>query len=77
MYPAYIHEDDDGTASGFFPGVPGCYFAGDTVENAWQMRVWRWMLTWSSLPITEIVFRSQPPQNNTGTMKIVRVVFML
>lgn len=22
MYPAYIHEDDDGTASGFFPGVP-------------------------------------------------------
>ena len=19
MYPAYIHEDDDGTASGFFP----------------------------------------------------------
>ena len=33
MYPAYIHEDDDGTASGFFPGVPGCYFAGDTVEE--------------------------------------------
>lgn len=33
MYPAYIHEDDDGTASGFFPGIPGCYFAGDTVEE--------------------------------------------
>lgn len=33
-YPVYIHQDDDGTASGFFPGVSGCYFAGDSFEEA-------------------------------------------
>ena len=27
FYPAYIHSDSDGSASGFFPDVPGC-FAG-------------------------------------------------
>ncbi|WP_256140875.1 type II toxin-antitoxin system HicB family antitoxin, partial [Escherichia coli] len=30
FYPAYIHSVPDGSASGFFPDVPGCYFAGDT-----------------------------------------------
>lgn len=38
FYPAYIHSDPDGSASGFFPDVPGCYFAGDTLDNAFQMR---------------------------------------
>lgn len=28
FYPAYIHTDRDGRASGFFPDVPGCFFAG-------------------------------------------------
>ena len=32
-YPVYIHREADGTASGFFPGVPGCYFAGDSVTE--------------------------------------------
>lgn len=32
-YPAYIHKDSDGSASGFFPGVPGCYFAGSTLAE--------------------------------------------
>lgn len=32
-YPAYIHQDSDGSASGFFPGVPGCIFAGDSLEE--------------------------------------------
>lgn len=36
FYPAYIHSDPDGSASGFFPDVPGCYFAGDTLDNAFQ-----------------------------------------
>ncbi|WP_428945278.1 type II toxin-antitoxin system HicB family antitoxin [Pantoea sp. FN060301] len=34
LYPAYIHQDQDGSASGSFPDVPGCYFAGDTMEEA-------------------------------------------
>lgn len=33
-YPAFIEIDSDGTASGWFPDVPGCIFAGDTVEDA-------------------------------------------
>lgn len=33
-YPVYVHQDPDGSASGFFPGVPGCYFAGDSFEEA-------------------------------------------
>ncbi|TBR67734.1 MULTISPECIES: type II toxin-antitoxin system HicB family antitoxin [unclassified Escherichia] len=36
FYPAYIHSDSDGSASGFFPDVPGCYFAGDTLDDAFQ-----------------------------------------
>lgn len=33
LYPAFVEIDTDGTASGFFPDVPGCYFAGDTPEE--------------------------------------------
>lgn len=36
FYPAYIHSDSDGSASGFFPDVPGCYFAGDSLDEAFQ-----------------------------------------
>lgn len=36
FYPAYIHADPDGSASGFFPDVPGCFFAGDTLDDAFQ-----------------------------------------
>ncbi|MBZ7262464.1 type II toxin-antitoxin system HicB family antitoxin [Klebsiella oxytoca] len=35
LYPAYIEVDKDGSASGWFPDVPGCIFAGDTVEEAY------------------------------------------
>ncbi|WP_318365747.1 type II toxin-antitoxin system HicB family antitoxin [Enterobacter sp.] len=36
FYPAYIHSDADGSASGFFPDVPGCFFAGETLDDAFQ-----------------------------------------
>lgn len=36
FYPAYIHADPDGSASGFFPDVPGCFFAGDTLDDAFR-----------------------------------------
>ncbi|HBI6864900.1 type II toxin-antitoxin system HicB family antitoxin [Enterobacter pasteurii] len=36
FYPAYIHSDSDGSASGFFPDVPGCFFAGDSLDEAFQ-----------------------------------------
>ncbi|WP_434524343.1 type II toxin-antitoxin system HicB family antitoxin [Photorhabdus asymbiotica] len=36
LYPAFIEVDTDGSASGWFPNVPGCYFAGDTLEETWQ-----------------------------------------
>lgn len=36
FYPAYIHSDSDGSASGFFPDVPGCYFAGDSLDDTFQ-----------------------------------------
>lgn len=29
FYPAYIHTDCDGRASGFFPDVPGVFAGGD------------------------------------------------
>lgn len=33
-FPAYIHQDSStGKASGFFPGVKGCIFAGDTLAE--------------------------------------------
>lgn len=35
FYPAYIHKTETGSGySGFFPGVPGCIFAGDSFEAA-------------------------------------------
>ncbi|MNB71925.1 hypothetical protein D3C75_185030 [compost metagenome] len=33
-YPVYLHQADSGTYSGFVPDVPGCYFAGDTIDDA-------------------------------------------
>lgn len=33
-YPAFIEVDKDGSASGWFPDVPGCIFAGETIEEA-------------------------------------------
>ena len=34
--PASIHSATDGSASGFFPDVPGCFFAGDSLDDAFQ-----------------------------------------
>lgn len=34
-YPAFIEIDNDGTASGWFPDVDGCIFAGDTIDEAY------------------------------------------
>lgn len=36
FYSAYIHADPDGSASGFFPDVPGCFFAGDTLDDVFR-----------------------------------------
>ncbi|VYU11830.1 type II toxin-antitoxin system HicB family antitoxin [Metakosakonia massiliensis] len=36
FYPAYIHSDADGSASGFFPDVAGCFFAGDNLNEAFE-----------------------------------------
>lgn len=33
-YPAFIEIDQDGSASGWFPDVPGCIFAGTTFDDA-------------------------------------------
>ncbi|MBU2708727.1 type II toxin-antitoxin system HicB family antitoxin [Zooshikella marina] len=33
LYPIYVHKDEDGSASGFAPGVTGLFFAGDTIEE--------------------------------------------
>lgn len=33
-YPAFIEIDSDGSASGWFPDVVGCIFAGGTVDDA-------------------------------------------
>ncbi|QKN80779.1 type II toxin-antitoxin system HicB family antitoxin [Scandinavium goeteborgense] len=32
-YPAFIEIDTDGSASGWFPDVDGCIFAGDSIEE--------------------------------------------
>ncbi|ATZ10250.1 type II toxin-antitoxin system HicB family antitoxin [Erwinia amylovora] len=34
-YPAFIEIDKDGTASGWFPDVDGCIFAGDSIDDAY------------------------------------------
>lgn len=36
LYLAFIEIDKDNSASGWFPDVPGCVFAGDTPEEANQ-----------------------------------------
>ncbi|OCA55392.1 hypothetical protein Phpb_01490 [Photorhabdus namnaonensis] len=36
LYPAFIEVDTDGSTSGWFPDVSDCYFAGDTLEEAWE-----------------------------------------
>nr|WP_154324863.1 type II toxin-antitoxin system HicB family antitoxin [Pantoea sp. 201603H] len=33
LYYAYVHVDKDGSSSGYFPDVTGCYFAGDTPDE--------------------------------------------
>lgn len=33
-YPIYLHQANDGSFSGFVPDVEGCYFAGDTIDDA-------------------------------------------
>ncbi|SFU74924.1 type II toxin-antitoxin system HicB family antitoxin [Xenorhabdus koppenhoeferi] len=33
-YPIYLHQADDGSFSGFLPDVVGCYFAGNTIDDA-------------------------------------------
>lgn len=35
LYPAFIEIDQDGSASGWFPDITGCTFAGDNVEQAY------------------------------------------
>lgn len=33
IYPAYVHVDADGSASGFFPDVNGCFFSAEAGES--------------------------------------------
>jgi predicted RNase H-like HicB family nuclease len=33
-YPVYLHQTESGTFSGFVPDLAGCYFAGDTIDDA-------------------------------------------
>lgn len=33
-YPVYLHQADNGSYSGFVPDVIGCYFAGETIDEA-------------------------------------------
>lgn len=33
-YPVYLHQAESGTYSGFVPDLAGCYFAGETIDNA-------------------------------------------
>ena len=35
LYPAFIEIDTDGTASGWFPDVDGCIFAGKDFDEAY------------------------------------------
>lgn len=35
-FPAYIHKESNGSASGFFPGVDGCFFAGNTLSDCFE-----------------------------------------
>ncbi|ROP56286.1 putative RNase H-like HicB family nuclease [Enterobacter sp. BIGb0383] len=33
-YPVYLHQAESGAYSGFVPDIEGCYFAGDTIDDA-------------------------------------------
>jgi len=33
-YPVYLHQAESGSFSGFVPDLEGCYFAGDTIDDA-------------------------------------------
>ncbi|WP_336736770.1 type II toxin-antitoxin system HicB family antitoxin, partial [Cedecea sp. VD32] len=33
-YPVYLHQAESGSWSGFVPDIEGCYFAGDTIDEA-------------------------------------------
>ncbi|HHL0960488.1 TPA: type II toxin-antitoxin system HicB family antitoxin [Serratia marcescens] len=33
-FPIYLHQSESGDFSGFVPDLPGCYFAGDTIDDA-------------------------------------------
>lgn len=33
-YPVYLHQAESGAYSGFVPDIPGCYFAGETLDDA-------------------------------------------
>lgn len=33
-FPVYLHKTEDNTYSGFVPDVVGCFFAGETVDEA-------------------------------------------
>lgn len=45
FYPAYIHSDPDGSASGFFPDVPGCYLLVIRWTTLSRMREVHWSRT--------------------------------
>ncbi|MGX9376050.1 type II toxin-antitoxin system HicB family antitoxin [Pantoea ananatis] len=36
LYSAFVEFDSDNSASGFFPDVPGCIFAGSNPEEAYK-----------------------------------------
>lgn len=33
-FPIYLHKTDNGGFSGFVPDIKGCYFAGDSIDDA-------------------------------------------
>lgn len=33
-FPVYLHRTESGSYSGFIPDIPGCFFAGDTIDEA-------------------------------------------
>lgn len=33
-FPVCIHQAESGSFSGFVPDIPGCYFAGETIDDA-------------------------------------------
>ena len=41
FYPAYIHSDSDGSASGFFPDVPDVFLRGISTMTLFRMHVMR------------------------------------